>query len=87
MYVLVDVLLDESELAHAGVEIPSQAVITIDNKPYLFVEIGPGQFERRQIEIGSEKDGRVYVKTGVSAHQRVVTDGALLLQSVLESSD
>ena len=87
MYVLVDVLLDESALAHAGVEIPSKAVITIDDKPYLFVEIGPGQFERRQIEVGSERDGRVHVKTGLLPHQRVVTEGALLLQSVLESSN
>jgi cobalt-zinc-cadmium efflux system membrane fusion protein len=84
MYVLVDVVRDEAGVAGAGVEIPSKAVFTIDNKPYLFVELAPGRFERRAVEIGTEKDGQVPVLAGVVAGQRVVTDGALLLQAVLD---
>jgi cobalt-zinc-cadmium efflux system membrane fusion protein len=87
MYVSCDVVRDESRVAGAGVEIPSTAVFTIDNKPYLFVEVSPGKFERRQVEIGDEKDGRLPVTSGVAPGQRIVTDGALLLQAVLEPSD
>ncbi len=87
MYVTVDVVRDESKLAQAGVEIPSKAVFTIDRKSYLFVELAPGRFERREVEIGTEKDGKVPVASGVAAGQRVVTEGGLLLQAVLDPSN
>jgi cobalt-zinc-cadmium efflux system membrane fusion protein len=87
MYVMVDVVRDESRVAAAGVEIPSKAVFTIDRKSYLFVELSPGRFERRQVGIGTEKDGKLPVLSGVAAGQRVVTDGGLLLQAVLDPSN
>jgi cobalt-zinc-cadmium efflux system membrane fusion protein len=84
MYVTVDVVRDESKVASAGVDIPSKAIFTIDQKSYLFVELAPGQFERRQVEIGTEQDGRVPVRAGVAPGQRIVAEGGLLLQSVLD---
>lgn len=87
MYVAVDVVRDESKVARAGVEIPSRAIFTIDQKSYLFVEVAPGTFERRQVEIGTEKDGRVPVRSGVSEGERVVADGGLLLQAVLDPAN
>lgn len=87
MYVSVDVVRDESRIAQAGVEIPSKAVFTVDQKAYLFVEASPGRFERREVEIGTEKDGKVPVERGVAAGERVVTDGGLLLQAVLNPAD
>jgi cobalt-zinc-cadmium efflux system membrane fusion protein len=84
MYVSVDVVRDESKVAKAGVEIPSKAIFTIDRKSFLFVELAPGQFERREVEIGTEKDGKVPVRSGVAPGQRVVADGGLLLQAVLD---
>lgn len=87
MYVSVDVVRDESRVAFAGVETSSKAVFTIDQKPYLFVELAPGRFERREVQIGTEKDGKVSVLSGVSAGQRVVTEGGLLLQAVLDPSN
>jgi len=87
MYVSVDVVRDEAKVAQAGVEVPSKTIFTIDRKSYLFVELSQGQFERRQVEIGTEKDGKVPVLSGVGAGQRVVTEGGLLLQAVLDPSD
>lgn len=87
MYVSVDVLRDESKVAQAGVEVPSKAIFTIDQKSYLFVELSPGRFERRQVEIGTEKDGEVPVLAGVGAGQRIVSEGGLLLQAVLDPSN
>lgn len=86
MYVMVDVVRDESKVADAGVDIPSQAVFTVDNQPYVFVELAPGRFERRRIEIGTESDGAVPVMKGVAAGERVVAEGGLLLQAVLDPS-
>jgi cobalt-zinc-cadmium efflux system membrane fusion protein len=87
MYVTVDVVRDESKVARAGVEIPSKAVVTIDQASYVFVELSPGRFERRQVAIGSEKDGVVSVPSGLAAGERVVTEGGLLLQAVLDPSN
>jgi cobalt-zinc-cadmium efflux system membrane fusion protein len=87
MYVSVDVVRDEAKVPQAGVEVPSKTIFTIDRKSYLFVELAPGAFERRQVEIGTEKDGKVPVLRGVAAGQRVVTEGALLLQAVLDPAN
>jgi len=86
MYVSVDVVRDEASVAGAGVEIPSKAVFTIENKSYLFVELAPGQFERREVSIGTEMDGKVPVVTGLAAGQRIVIEGGLLLEAVLDPS-
>jgi cobalt-zinc-cadmium efflux system membrane fusion protein len=86
MYVTVDVLRDETRVAGAGVEVPSKAIITIDRASYLFTEEAPGVFQRRKVEIGAEKDGKVTVLSGVGAGQRVVSEGGLLLEAVLDPS-
>ncbi len=87
MYVSVDVVRDEAKVAQAGVEVPSKAIFTIDRKSYLFVELSPGSFERREVETGTEKDGKVPVLSGVGAGQRVVTEGGLLLEAVLDPTN
>jgi cobalt-zinc-cadmium efflux system membrane fusion protein len=87
MYVTVDVVRDESRVAQAGVEVPSKAIFTIDQKSYLFVELAPGQFERREVTPGTEKDGTVPISAGIAAGQRVVTEGSLLLEAVLNPAN
>jgi cobalt-zinc-cadmium efflux system membrane fusion protein len=84
MYVLADVVRDDSKVVQAGVEISSKAIFIVDNQNYLFVERGPGQYERRKVSVGVEKDGKVPVIDGVTAGQRVVTEGALLLGSIVD---
>jgi cobalt-zinc-cadmium efflux system membrane fusion protein len=86
MYVTVDVLADDSKAAVAGVEIPAKAVFIKDNQPYLFIEKSPGQYERRLVKTGSENDGKILILDGVMAGQRVVTDGCLLLEALIEST-
>jgi cobalt-zinc-cadmium efflux system membrane fusion protein len=87
MYVTVDVVRDETKVAGAGVEVPSKALITIDRTSYLFTEEAPGVFQRRKVEIGPEKDGKVTVLGGIGAGQRVVSEGGLLLEAVLDPSN
>jgi cobalt-zinc-cadmium efflux system membrane fusion protein len=87
MYVTVDVVRDEAKVADAGVEVPSKALITIDGTSYVFVEVAPGAFERRKVSIGPEKDGKVAVLAGIDAGQRVVSEGGLLLEAVLDPAN
>jgi cobalt-zinc-cadmium efflux system membrane fusion protein len=85
MYVTVDLLADSNQTAQASVEIPAQAVFLKDNQPCLFIEKSPGQYERKPVQTGSENDGKILIVDGVVAGQRVVTEGCLLLESLLES--
>jgi cobalt-zinc-cadmium efflux system membrane fusion protein len=83
MYVTVDVVQAADRLAHAGVEVPASAVFLIDGTSYLFVQTAPGRFTRQTVQVGPEADGRIPVFSGLNAGQNVVTEGALLLQSIL----
>jgi cobalt-zinc-cadmium efflux system membrane fusion protein len=87
MYVSVDVVEDASQLAHAGVEIPSKAIFMKGEEAYLFLERSPGQYQRQRVKLGIEQDGKVPVFDGVGPGQKVVTEGALLLQALLESDN
>jgi membrane fusion protein, heavy metal efflux system len=80
MYVSADV---EAAMT-SGVEVPTQAVFLKENAHYLFTENEPGRFERRPVKLGMETGGRSVVLEGLSAGQKVVTDGCLLLEAILE---
>ena len=71
----------------AGVDIPTKALFLKDNKHFVFVEKGTGHFERRQVQLGAESGGRSVILNGVSAGQRVVVEGCLLLEAMLEGEN
>jgi cobalt-zinc-cadmium efflux system membrane fusion protein len=83
MYVTVDVVQAADKLTAAGVEIPAPAVFMMDNQYYLFVETAPDHFQRQLVKVGTEQDDKVPVFEGITAGQKVVTGGALLLQSIV----
>lgn len=87
MYVTVDVVQAADKLAGAGVEIPASAVFMIDSDYYLFVETAPGHFQRQQVKVGTEEDGKIPVFEGITAGQNIVSEGALLLQSIVNPAD
>ena len=80
MYVSADVATG----AGAGLDVPTKAVFLKDNEHYVFVETGPRQFQRRAVKLGLESNGRSVVVEGLSDGQRVVADGCLLLEAMLE---
>jgi len=87
MYVTVDVAQAVDKTAAAGVEIPAASVFMLDDQYYLFVESAPGQFKRQQVKVGTEADGKIPVFEGLAAGQKVVSEGALLLQSIVNPAD
>lgn len=82
MYVSVDVTS-----ASPGVEIPTKAIFLKDNKPHVFIERTPGQFERRPVRLGTESGNRSVVIEGLAPGQNVVTEGCLLLEAMLEGEN
>jgi cobalt-zinc-cadmium efflux system membrane fusion protein len=67
-----------------GASVPAKAVFLKGDKHYVFVEEQPGQFARREVQIGTEQNGRVLVLAGAQFGQQVVTDGCNLLQQLLK---
>ena len=67
--------------------IPNAALFTQGLHSYVFVEQAPGVLQRRHVELGLQSHEFSYVKEGLQAGERVVTSGALLLNSELSGND
>jgi cobalt-zinc-cadmium efflux system membrane fusion protein len=78
------VMVELPEKDAPGATVPAKAVFLKGQKHYVFLEEKPGEFERKEVQIGSETEGRVLVVAGVQPGQRVVTDGCILLQQILK---
>ena len=69
------------ELSGSGpaISLPASAVFTEDGKSYVFVAKTDQRFERRLIVATPDAEGRLRVTSGLRVGNRVVTDGAMLL--------
>jgi cobalt-zinc-cadmium efflux system membrane fusion protein len=82
LYVTVEIP-DEVPMS---LQVPSKAVFLRENQYYVFLEDGPGHFQRHAVKVGSEREGKVAILDGLKAGQRLVTEGCLLLQSLTDSA-
>lgn len=84
MFARVTPVADE----HASLpRISNSALFTQGLHSYVFVEQAPGILQRRQVLLGLQSHEYSYVKEGLHAGERVVTTGALLLNSELAGND
>ena len=60
--------------------VPAAAVIQEYGRSVVFLERGPGQFERRTVTTGVRAGDRLAVRSGLESGDRVVVDGAVLLK-------
>ena len=67
--------------------IPNTALVTQGLYSYIFVERFPGVLQRRRVSLATQDRDFSYVKEGLSAGERIVTSGALLLNSELDGND
>ena len=63
--------------------VPAEAVQELAGEPVVFVEAGPGEFRRRRVVTGAGFDGDIEIREGLTAGERVATEGAFLLKSAL----
>lgn len=66
------------------VRIPNASLVTAGVKNYVFVEHSPGEFVHRLVTLSAQGRDYTFLKGGVAPGERVVTSGALLLQSELQ---
>jgi membrane fusion protein, heavy metal efflux system len=62
-----------------GVTVPAKALLSEDDRSYIFVATGERRFERRLVSAIPDGSGRMRVTSGIRTGDRIVTDGALLL--------
>ena len=70
------------------VQVPSEAVVTDDQKAIVFVKTGgsdkQSRLKRREVRIGRSRDGRTEILSGLAAGETFVSRGALLLLNALD---
>jgi cobalt-zinc-cadmium efflux system membrane fusion protein len=74
-----NVRLDAGERVQA-LMIPKQAVLEAEGKRFVYVLRSGEEFERREVTLGDEHGDRVAVLQGLTAGERVVTQGAWQLR-------
>ncbi len=84
MYARVNPIVNESTKVP---RVPNTALFTQGLYTYLFVEQSPGVFQRRRVSLGLQDADFSYVKEGLKVGERVVTSGAILLNSELSGGD
>jgi cobalt-zinc-cadmium efflux system membrane fusion protein len=70
-----------------AVEVPGSAVLFDGARQYVYVEDGRGGFVRRDVTTGPAREGRVTVLSGLDGGQKVVAEGAVLLDNQLDLSE
>jgi Cu(I)/Ag(I) efflux system membrane fusion protein len=64
-----------------GLRIPGDAVIDSGTKKVVFVSLGDGKFEPREVRIGASNGDRLEVLSGLEAGDQVVTRANFLIDS------
>ena len=80
MYAKVTLVAQANETAF---RIPNSAIVSNGLYSYIFVEIAPGVLKKRRIALLAQYRDYSYANTGLEASDKVVTAGALLLNSEL----
>jgi len=66
--------------AHTIPAVPSAAIVQEYGRSEVFVELRPGEFERRAVTTGVRSRDNVAITSGLRVNERVVVDGAILLK-------
>ncbi len=72
--------------AAPGMVVPAKAVFLRGDRYFVFVQAAPGRFERREVSVGPATNGSQVLLGGVKEGDKVVADGALLLQRILATA-
>ena len=71
----------EGGTAKPVVTVPDTAVVDTGDRQVVFVDLGDGRFEPRNVKTGLRGDGRVEIMDGVKTGDRVVVAANFLLDA------
>lgn len=78
MFVAVRLLLPA---AGETIAVPKVAVLADEGRTFVFTHMEGDYWVRRPVELGRRFDGMVEIESGITAEQRIITDGSFLLKS------
>jgi multidrug efflux pump subunit AcrA (membrane-fusion protein) len=61
--------------------VPAEAVLDTGDRQTVFVDLGNGYLEPRQVVVGDRFGDRIAITSGLSAGERVVSSGTFLVDS------
>ena len=64
--------------------VPSKAMYFQSAKNYVFIDEGKGKYTRRAVKAGDIRDSRTEILEGLREGEKVVVEGALMLQQMLQ---
>lgn len=68
-----------------GLFVPAKAVYLSGDRHFVFVASGGRTFERREVTVGTESQGMLAVRAGLKEGEKVVSEGNLYLQQILQT--
>ena len=55
------------------------------NEPVVYVEVEPGKFAQRPVQVGEQRDNQVEIRSGLKPDDRVVSEGSLFVQFAMSA--
>ena len=78
MYVTINIASEKGQEVLAA---PSEAIIEMQGERVVFIALGDGLFEKRQVQTGRQQNGMIEISGGMKQGDRVVTRGAFFIKS------
>lgn len=66
-----------------GLFVPSESIVKIDNRDYVFIQINDTTFSKSAVTTGLKIKDKIEIKEGIEAGEKVVVKGAFYLKSEL----
>ncbi|MEI6790676.1 MAG: efflux RND transporter periplasmic adaptor subunit [Myxococcaceae bacterium] len=73
---------DFGQPQQAAISIPLSAMVTVEQKNYVFVAKSKTKFERREITLLNSNNQDAIVSTGLKPDEQIVTSGVILLKGI-----
>jgi membrane fusion protein, heavy metal efflux system len=78
MYATINIASEKGQEVLAA---PSEAIIEMQGERVVFIALGDGLFEKRQVQTGRQQNGMIEISGGMKQGDRVVTRGAFFIKS------
>ncbi|MDE2599505.1 MAG: efflux RND transporter periplasmic adaptor subunit [Rhodocyclaceae bacterium] len=82
MFTTAEVVVNRGEF----IRVPASTVILLDKTQYVFVEDAPGKYRRQTVKAEDSGFGSMRVRAGLKSGEKVVSEGALLLQQLISTT-
>ena len=66
------------------VQVPLRAVYFLGGRNFVFIDDGAGSYARQEVKTADAYDGHITITAGLQPGQKVVTEGTLMLQQMLQ---